>query len=71
LIVDGETGLLFPSGNFKQLAEKLIYPLNDSNKAIESGRKTRVLVEEKYSIDRVVDDLEELHGSCIVEVLST
>jgi hypothetical protein len=49
----------------------LIYPLNDSNKAIAISRKTRVLVEEKYSIDKVVDDLEEPHGSCIVEVLST
>jgi glycosyltransferase involved in cell wall biosynthesis len=61
LIVDGETGLLFETGNFKQMAEKMVYLLNDNNKAAEIGMKARGLVEERYSIDRVVDNLEELY----------
>jgi glycosyltransferase involved in cell wall biosynthesis len=61
LIVDGETGLLFEAGNFKQLAEKAFYLLNDCDKAIEIGRKARLFVEEKYSIDKVIDDLEVLY----------
>jgi glycosyltransferase involved in cell wall biosynthesis len=61
LIVDGETGLLFEAGNFKQMAEKMAYLLNDNNKATEIGMKARGLVEERYSMDRVVDNLEELY----------
>jgi len=61
LIVDGETGLLFEAGNFKQMAEKMAYLLNDNNKAAEIGMKARGLVKERYSIDRVVDNLEELY----------
>jgi glycosyltransferase involved in cell wall biosynthesis len=61
LIIDGETGLLFESGNFKQMAEKMLSLLNDGDKAVEIGRKARKLVEEKYSLDKVVDDLEELY----------
>jgi glycosyltransferase involved in cell wall biosynthesis len=61
LIVDGETGLLFEAGDFKQMAEKMVYLLNDDSKAAEIGIKARWLVEETYSIDRVVDNLEELY----------
>jgi glycosyltransferase involved in cell wall biosynthesis len=62
LIIDGETGLLFKAGNFKQMAEKMAYLLNDNDKAIEIGRKARILVEEKYSIDKVVDIIEGLYS---------
>jgi glycosyltransferase involved in cell wall biosynthesis len=62
LIVDGETGFLFEAGNFKQMAEKIVYLLNNSDKAVEIGRKARILVEEKYSIDKVVDMIERLYS---------
>jgi glycosyltransferase involved in cell wall biosynthesis len=62
LIIDSQTGLLFEAGNFKQMAEKIVYLLNDSDKAIEIGRKARILVEEKYSIDKVVDMIERLYS---------
>ena len=39
----------------------MLYLLNDGGKAAEIGRKARKLVEEKYSLDKVVDDLEELY----------
>jgi len=61
LIIDGETGLLFETGNFKQMAERMLYLLNNVGRAVELGRKARKLVEEKYSIDKVVDDLEALY----------
>jgi len=62
LIVDGETGFLFEAGNFKQMAEKMVYLLNNSDKAVEISRKARILVEEKYSIDKVVDMIERLYS---------
>jgi len=62
LIIDGETGLLFKAGNFKQMAEKMVYLLNDSDKAVEISRKGRILVEEKYSIVKVADIIEGLYS---------
>jgi glycosyltransferase involved in cell wall biosynthesis len=70
LIVDGETGLLFEAGDVRQLAEKMLYLLNDDGKAAEIGRKARKLVEEKYSLDKVVDDLEELYEEVASKRLS-
>jgi len=61
LIVDDGTELLFEAGNFKHMADKMIYLLNDSDKSVEIGRKAKMFVEERYSIDRVVDDLEDLY----------
>jgi len=61
LIIDGETALLFEAGSFRQMAEKMIYLLNDVNIALEIGKKARLLVEEKYSIDKVVNMLEKLY----------
>ena len=61
LIIDGETGLLFEVGNFKQLAEKIIYLLNSGDKAAKIGRKAKLFIEEKYSVDKIVNDLEELY----------
>jgi len=66
LIVDGETGLLFEVGDFRQLAEKMLYLLDKGEKAAEIGGKARKLVEEKYSLDKVVDDLEELYMEVVL-----
>ncbi|MBN1562388.1 MAG: glycosyltransferase family 4 protein [Anaerolineae bacterium] len=45
LIKDGENGLLFESGNARQLAEKIQYMLDHPDVAIEMGRKGRQQVE--------------------------
>jgi glycosyltransferase involved in cell wall biosynthesis len=61
LILDG-TGLLFDVGDSKQLAAKMTYLLNDCDKAEKLGRKASELVEEKYSIDKVVDMIERVYS---------
>jgi glycosyltransferase involved in cell wall biosynthesis len=61
LVIDGETGLLFEPENVKQLVEKMIYLLNNDEKAMEIARKARILVKEKYTIDKVIDVLEKLY----------
>jgi len=54
--------MLIPLGfMLEQIAEKMIYLLNNVGRAVELGRNARKLVEEKYSIDKVVNDLEELY----------
>jgi glycosyltransferase involved in cell wall biosynthesis len=65
LVVDGRTGLLFEAGNFRQLAEKMFYLLNDEAKSVEMGGEARDCVKEKYSIGRVVDMIEELYRDVV------
>jgi len=67
LIIDGETGLLFEAGNFKQLAEKIRYLLSNRDKAIELGKKAKKLVEEKYSIGRITNMLEKLYRKVVLQ----
>jgi glycosyltransferase involved in cell wall biosynthesis len=43
LLLNNETDLLFVVGNFKQLAKKMAYLLNDENKCLEMGKMARKL----------------------------
>jgi len=65
LVIDGETGLLFETGNFKRLAEKTFYLLNNEDEIVKIGKKARRFVEDRYSIERVVDMLEKLYMEVI------
>jgi glycosyltransferase involved in cell wall biosynthesis len=58
-------GKLFEAGNFKQLAEKMFYLLNDEAKSVEIGGEARDCVKEKYSIGRVVSRIEELYRDVV------
>jgi len=62
LVLDNETGLLFETGNFRELAERIMHLLNDENKCVEMGKKARKLVEQKYSIENVVKRLENIYS---------
>ena len=65
LISDGETGLLFELENHRELAEKILYLLNDHAKAEEIGRKAKLLDERKYSISRIVEQIEKVYHDAI------
>jgi glycosyltransferase involved in cell wall biosynthesis len=65
LISDGETGILFEPKNHKELAEKILYLLNDPAKAEEIGRKAKLLVERKYSISKIVEQIERVYHDII------
>ena len=65
LISDGETGILFEPENHKELAEKILYLLNDPAKAEEIGRKAKLLVERKYSINKIVEQIERVYHDVI------
>jgi len=51
LVIDGETGLLFEPGNYKQLKEKIEYFLSHPDKIIEMGRNARRKVEKEYNAE--------------------
>ena len=61
LVIDGETGLLFNVGDFRQLAEKILFLLNDEDTTNEMGKKARRFVEESYPIEKTVDILERIY----------
>jgi len=65
LVVNGETGLLFESGNVKQLARCIFNLLNDGGLAKRMGLKARKFVEENFTIEKVVERLEKLYEEVI------
>jgi len=60
LVKNEDTGLLFESGNVEQLMKSMLLLLNDQNKAEKIGLRGKHLVKENFTIERVVDRLEEL-----------
>jgi len=61
IVLNGETGLLFRAGNEKELASALTYLLENPKEAEKMGRNARKLAEEKYSIDKIVAELEKVY----------
>ena len=61
IVIQGKNGLLFRSGDVQELAETISYVLTHSEEAQDMGRRARKVVEEKFSIDKVVDSLEALY----------
>jgi len=61
IVLHGKTGLLFQAGDVKGLANAIAYMLTHSEEAERMGRNARRLVEERFSIDRVVTQFEALY----------
>ena len=55
LIEDGKTGVLVPSGQSDVLAQKIIVVLKDPQKARAMAATARIQVEEKFSMERMVE----------------
>ncbi|MBS7659942.1 glycosyltransferase [Candidatus Bathyarchaeota archaeon] len=62
LVIEGVTGTLFETGNFKQLADKMFQLLNDEYLIKEMGAKAIRLVKEKYSIEKIALQTEKLYS---------
>ncbi|MEM2240472.1 MAG: glycosyltransferase family 4 protein [Candidatus Bathyarchaeia archaeon] len=67
LVLNGETGLLFETGNFRQLAENMLHLLNNEEETLEMGLNGRAFVEKNFSIEKVVDRLERLYNEVVLE----
>ena len=67
MVIDRETGLLFQTGNAKDLARKILYALTHPEEIVHMGYEARKLVEQKFSIDRIVTVLEKLYVSVLRE----
>ena len=60
LVVDGETGILVPSGDVNKMTAALEWLLTDREVAARMGRAARRRAEEHFSVVRQVDRLLEL-----------
>jgi len=61
LVIDGETGYLFPAGNAEELSIRLEDLLNDSAQRLRMGGLGRERIENHFDIALVVDQLIEVY----------
>lgn len=67
VVVHDTTGLLCPSGDADALAEALIRILSDARHAREMGRCGRERVRQRFSKERLMDDLDRLYTGLLSE----
>lgn len=60
VVIDGETGLLFPAGNYEQLAECILILLTNEALSDSLGSKARIHVEESFNETRQTAQFEKL-----------
>ncbi|MBD3237398.1 MAG: glycosyltransferase [Candidatus Eisenbacteria bacterium] len=65
MVLDGETGWTFRSGDAPGLAEKLAWMEAHPERVVALGRGARTLVEERYAPGPHLDRLEEIYGTLI------
>jgi glycosyltransferase involved in cell wall biosynthesis len=63
LVVDNKTGYLVDQGNSKQLAEKILFLIENKKMSTEMGRKGRERIEKYFSIDKMIDKTLELYNN--------
>jgi len=67
LVVDGETGVIVLPKNSDALAKGIIDILSNSDKIKDMGRRARELAYPKYSVKRLIKDIENLYEELIKE----
>jgi glycosyltransferase involved in cell wall biosynthesis len=64
-INDGEDGLLFPTGNSKSLAEKIIKLLKDTRLRIKLGKNGRKIIKKKLDYYKNMEEADKLYKELI------
>jgi sugar transferase (PEP-CTERM/EpsH1 system associated) len=62
VVEDGKSGLLFPVGDFQQLAQRLARLQGNQDLRAELGRQATRRVEEQFSLDAMVEQYEAMYG---------
>lgn len=65
LILKGKSGFLVPSAEPEKLAEKMVLLLKDENLRREMGEEGKNRVKEKFSLERMAKNYEELYSSIL------
>ena len=64
LVEDGLNGLLFPAGNFKELARQILYLLKNTEVARRLGGAAEKSVAARFSIADMIENHSRLYASC-------
>jgi glycosyltransferase involved in cell wall biosynthesis len=67
VIIDGKTGFLIPPKDPEAIARKVVELYRNPTLGIRLGENGRQLVQAKYSLERMVDGIEELYGRLLRE----
>jgi glycosyltransferase involved in cell wall biosynthesis len=65
VIRDGVDGFLVEVGDAEQLADRLAELARDPELRLQMGREGRARVLERYSVERLIDDVDGLYRSLI------
>ena len=61
VVVDQETGLLVPIGDVAQIADSIATLLSDGDRRRRMGSEARRVVNQKFSLQRMVDQIEQIY----------
>jgi glycosyltransferase involved in cell wall biosynthesis len=61
VVVDQETGMLVPIGDFAGLAESVVALLSDEQRRKQMGARAREVANAKFSLSRMVDQIEQIY----------
>ena len=61
-VQDGVNGFLFSSGDWKAMAERLVLLLENKKLAMELGRQGKILAQSSFTLEKMMDSLEETYG---------
>ncbi len=64
-VVDGYNGFLVPRKDPEMLANKIVELAQNADLRIQMGRKSRKIAVEKYSLDKMVGDIEEVINTLV------
>jgi glycosyltransferase involved in cell wall biosynthesis len=59
-VIDGDCGLVVPSGNPSRLAHAIMTLMNDREMSIAYGRAARARVDQVFSMDKCVYEYQQL-----------
>ena len=65
VVIEGETGFVVPPRDAIALADRILHLLDDRGLRARMGAKGRILVERSYSIDKMLDRMEDVYQSVI------
>ena len=67
IIKDGENGLLYESGDEKDLAKKILFLFNNKERALELGKKGRIYCENNFSDKKYIDGIKNIIEQVFLE----
>lgn len=68
VVVDGETGILVPSGDVEAFAAAIREFLGDREKMLSFGKNAQEIACKKYDVSRLIAEIEKLYIDLTNEV---